>query len=56
MGKINILRLSQNPRFLLTSVLSAPSEANLNALAWKMALGVTKMQKKPQLPGQYAHI
>ena len=38
-GKNNILWLAQNPGFMLISVLSAPTEPNLNALAWK---------KKPQ--------
>ena len=27
------------------SVLSAPTEPNVNALVWKMAYGITKMQK-----------
>ena len=37
-GKIRILRLSQNPGFILISVLSALTEINVSALALKKGL------------------
>ena len=43
--KIRILQLSQNPRFMLISALSAPTEPKFNALAWKMPQEWPKCKK-----------
>ena len=41
----NFTIITKKTEFMLISVLNAPTEPNLNALACKMATGMTKMQK-----------